>query len=134
MWKFDYNSGKHTEFQGDWSLLCFCLALRWSLAGPFCGSLSTPQSLPNRVFSFRWSRAYAEDSVRHGPRAEAGEKVKLEEEEESSSSEGRRAVASGNEEAPQEGKKKKRSGFRDRKVPNGASGRRENLLWTCLSL
>ncbi|NXP39401.1 MICU1 protein, partial [Leiothrix lutea] len=66
-----------------------------------------------------WYRAYAEDSVRHGPRAEAGEKVKHEEEEEeeeSSSGEGRRAVASGDEEAPQEGKKKKRSGFRDRKV------------------
>ncbi|RMC11859.1 hypothetical protein DUI87_11985 [Hirundo rustica rustica] len=61
-------------------------------------------------------RAYAEDSVRHGPRTEPGEKVKCEEEEESSSSEGRRALASGNEEAPQEGKKKKRSGFRDRKV------------------
>ncbi|NWZ68954.1 MICU1 protein, partial [Acrocephalus arundinaceus] len=58
---------------------------------------------------FLWQRAYAEDSVRHGPRAE--------EEESSSSSEGRRAVASGEEEAPpQEGKTKKRSGFRDRKV------------------
>ncbi|NXE68523.1 MICU1 protein, partial [Calcarius ornatus] len=65
---------------------------------------------------FLWQRAYAEDSVRHGPRAEPGEKMKQEEEEESSSSEGRRAVASGDEEAPAEGKKKKRSGFRDRKV------------------
>ncbi|NWR50296.1 MICU1 protein, partial [Regulus satrapa] len=64
--------------------------------------------------SLLWQRAYAEDSVRHGPRAEPGEKVKHEEEEEESSS--RRAVASGDEEAPQEGKKKKRSGFRDRKV------------------
>lgn len=75
-----------------------------------------PSSLPKRMFSFPWSRAYAEDSVRHGPRAEPGEKVKHEEEEEESSS--RRAVASGDEEAPPEGKKKKRSGFRDRKVPN----------------
>ncbi|NWW74352.1 MICU1 protein, partial [Climacteris rufus] len=68
--------------------------------------------------SFLCQRAYAEDSssVRHGPRAEAGEKVKQQEEEEESSSEGRRAVASGDEEAPPEGKKKKRSGFRDRKV------------------
>ncbi|XP_053840370.1 calcium uptake protein 1, mitochondrial isoform X3 [Vidua macroura] len=65
---------------------------------------------------FLWQRAYAEDSVRHGPRAEPGEKMKHEEEEESSSSEGRRAVASGDEEVPPEGKKKKRSGFRDRKV------------------
>ncbi|NXM82955.1 MICU1 protein, partial [Oenanthe oenanthe] len=65
---------------------------------------------------FLWqSRAYAEDSVRHGPRAEPGEKVKHEEEEEEESS-GRRAVAAGDEEAPPEGKKKKRSGFRDRKV------------------
>lgn len=88
---------------------------QWSLAGPFCG---TPQSLPKQVFSFPWYRAYAEDSVRHGPRAEPGEKMKQEEEEEESSSEGRRAVASGDEEAPPEGKKKKRSGFRDRKVPN----------------
>ncbi|XP_072786941.1 calcium uptake protein 1, mitochondrial isoform X1 [Taeniopygia guttata] len=64
---------------------------------------------------FLWQRAYAEDSVRHGPRAEPGEKMKHEEEE-SSSSEDRRAVASGDEEAPPEGKKKKRSGFRDRKV------------------
>ncbi|XP_005048044.1 PREDICTED: calcium uptake protein 1, mitochondrial isoform X1 [Ficedula albicollis] len=63
---------------------------------------------------FLWQRAYAEDSVRHGPRAEPGEKVKHEEEEEESS--GRRAVASGDGEAPPEGKKKKRSGFRDRKV------------------
>lgn len=108
----------------DWSLLCIyfgatSIALRWSLAGPFCGSHSTPQSLAKWVFSFPWYRAYAaEDSVRHGPRAEPGEKVKHEEEEEEESSEGRRAVASGNEEAPQEGKKKKRSGFRDRKVPN----------------
>uniref|UniRef100_A0A674GMW6 Calcium uptake protein 1, mitochondrial n=1 Tax=Taeniopygia guttata TaxID=59729 RepID=A0A674GMW6_TAEGU len=62
---------------------------------------------------FLWQRAYAEDSVRHGPRAEPGEKMKHEEEE---SSEDRRAVASGDEEAPPEGKKKKRSGFRDRKV------------------
>ncbi|NXH56678.1 MICU1 protein, partial [Rhabdornis inornatus] len=65
---------------------------------------------------FLWQRAYAEDSVRHGPRAEPGEKVKHEEEEEEEESSGRRAVASGDEEAPQEGKKKKRSGFRDRKV------------------
>ncbi|XP_041324029.1 calcium uptake protein 1, mitochondrial isoform X2 [Pyrgilauda ruficollis] len=65
---------------------------------------------------FLWQRAYAEDSVRHGPRAEPGEKMKHEEEEESSSSEGRRAVAAGDGEAPPEGKKKKRSGFRDRKV------------------
>lgn len=69
------------------------------------------------MFSFPWYRAYAEDSVRHGPRAEPGEKMKHEEEE-SSSSEDRRAVASGDEEASPEGKKKKRSGFRDRKVPN----------------
>ncbi|XP_068875007.1 calcium uptake protein 1, mitochondrial isoform X2 [Aphelocoma coerulescens] len=70
---------------------------------------------------FLWQRAYAEDSssVRHGPRAEPGEKGKHEEEEQESSgsSQGRRAVtSSGDEEVPQEGKKKKRSGFRDRKV------------------
>ncbi|XP_031973003.1 calcium uptake protein 1, mitochondrial isoform X6 [Corvus kubaryi] len=73
---------------------------------------------------FLWQRAYAEDSsssVRHGPRAEPGEKGKHEEEEEeeqeSSGSQGRRAVtSSGDEEVPPEGKKKKRSGFRDRKV------------------
>ncbi|XP_048167298.1 calcium uptake protein 1, mitochondrial isoform X2 [Corvus hawaiiensis] len=72
---------------------------------------------------FLWQRAYAEDSsssVRHGPRAEPGEKGKQEEEEEeqeSSGSQGRRAVtSSGDEEMPPEGKKKKRSGFRDRKV------------------
>lgn len=96
---------------------------QWSLAGPFCG---TPQSLPKRVFSFPCCRAYAEDSVRHGPRAEPGEKMKQEEEEESSSSsEGsRRAVASGDEEAPAEGKKKKRSGFRDRKVQTRAACKR----------
>ncbi|NXK67728.1 MICU1 protein, partial [Sylvietta virens] len=64
---------------------------------------------------FLWQRAFAEDSVRHGPRAEPGEKVKHKEEE-SSSSESRRAMTSGDEEVPQEGKKKKRSGFRDRKV------------------
>ncbi|XP_017688155.1 PREDICTED: calcium uptake protein 1, mitochondrial isoform X2 [Lepidothrix coronata] len=65
---------------------------------------------------FLWQRAYAEESsVKHGPRAEPGDKGKHEEEEESSS-EGRKAVASGDEEAQPEGKKKKRSGFRDRKV------------------
>ncbi|NXB74924.1 MICU1 protein, partial [Donacobius atricapilla] len=81
------------------------------LAAAFLGTAAATASA-----RFLCQRAYAEDSVRHGPRAEPGEKVKQEEEEESSSSEGRRAVASGHEEAPQEGKKKKRSGFRDRKV------------------
>lgn len=86
----------------------------------FVAALAPLSHFLNGCFLLRY-RAYAEDSssVRHGPRAEPGEKVKHEEEEESSSSEGGRAVtSSGDEEAPPEGKKKKRSGFRDRKVPN----------------
>ncbi|NWU40706.1 MICU1 protein, partial [Hylia prasina] len=82
-------------------------ARRRLLVAAFLGTTAATASA-----RFLWQRAYAaEDSVRHGPRAEPGEKHEEEE-----SGEGRRAVASGEEEAPQEGKKKKRSGFRDRKV------------------
>lgn len=89
---------------------------RLVVAAAFLGTTAVTASA-----RFLWQRAYAEDSssVRHGPRAEPGEKGKHEEEEQESSgsSQGRRAVtSSGDEEVPPEGKKKKRSGFRDRKV------------------